>query len=66
MKKLRRTIEEYHLTGGELAEWLDLTPGRITQLTDKGVLEKGEDGLYDLSAAVINYGRFLLAPHIYD
>jgi hypothetical protein len=67
MKTRKITVDQYLLTGSELAEWLDLSPGRITQLTDKGVLEKDEKtGLYDLQFSVISYSRFLLAPHMFD
>jgi hypothetical protein len=66
MKKLKKTIEVYHLTGQELAEWLDLSEGRVSQLCSQGVFERCEDGLYDLSSSVINYGRFILAPQLYS
>jgi hypothetical protein len=58
MKRIKSTIEEFRATQTELAELLKLTPGRISQLTGT-VFERGGDGLYDVSQAVIAYERFL-------
>jgi hypothetical protein len=59
MKRVKTTVEEFWLSAAELAEALKLSPGRISQLTSAGVLERDRDGLYDLSLALICYERFL-------
>jgi hypothetical protein len=59
MKRVKKTIEEFRLNASELAEALKLSKGRISQLTSAGVLERGEDGLYDLSTALVCYERSL-------
>jgi hypothetical protein len=65
MKKKKKMIEQWLLTRNELAEYLDITPQRVSQLCDSGVLEHDEAGLYDLQFSIISYGRFILAPQLY-
>lgn len=59
MKRTTKKIEQFLLTGAELAEALKLSPGRISQLTTARVLERDKDGLYDLEFALHAYERFL-------
>ena len=67
MKIEKRVTEEKWLTAVELSGYLDLTPARISQLTDAGILERREkDKHYDLGLAIACYGRYLLAPHLFD
>jgi DNA-binding IclR family transcriptional regulator len=67
MKTEMRTTEERWLTAAELAVALDLTPARVSQLTSEGVLERRKsDRHYDLGLSVACYGRFILAPHLFD
>lgn len=42
-----------------VARHLDLTPKRIKQLTDKGILTEFKPGLYDLEKARVDYIRYL-------
>lgn len=42
-----------------VARHLDLTPKRIKQLTDKGILKEYRSGLYDLGQARIDYIHYL-------
>lgn len=42
-----------------IARHLDLTPNRIKQLTDKGILTEYRPGLYDREKARIDYIRYL-------
>lgn len=42
-----------------VAEWLNLTPRRIQQLSQQGVVKKSGRGRYDLKASVQGYTRFL-------
>lgn len=42
-----------------VARHLDLTPKRITQLTDKGILNEYRPGLYELGQARVDYIRYL-------
>lgn len=66
MKRVKVTEEKIRVTTAELAEMFDLTPARIGQLCNIGVLEKGKDKHFDLQHAVINYGRYILCPRSYD
>jgi hypothetical protein len=59
MRRIRKTIEEFRLTGAELSEALGLSASRVSQLTSAGVLPRGADGHYDVSECVIGYERFL-------
>lgn len=43
---------EMMVGGSELAEWLCVTPGAITRMTDNKRLTKGEGGKYPLKASV--------------
>ena len=42
-----------------VARHLDLTPKRIKQLTDKGILKEYRPGLYELGKARVDYIRYL-------
>lgn len=42
-----------------VARHLDLTPKRIKQLTDKGILKEYRPGLYELGQARVDYIRYL-------
>lgn len=42
-----------------VARHLDLTPKRIKQLTDKGILTEFKPGLYDMEKARVDYIRYL-------
>jgi DNA-binding IclR family transcriptional regulator len=66
MKTEKRVTEERWMTAAELAVALDLTPARISQLTAEGILERRKDKHYDLGLAIACYGRFILAPHLFD
>lgn len=43
------------LSGQELADWLSLSEGRVTQLKDSGVFIRDKDGKYDLRVSVQAY-----------
>jgi hypothetical protein len=67
MKIEKKTVEVRWLTGAELGTYLDLSPGRISQLTSDGILERRDgDGLYDLEHCLGIYSKYILAPHIWD
>ncbi|MCM1217515.1 MAG: hypothetical protein NC331_13885 [Lachnospiraceae bacterium] len=42
-----------------VARHLDLTPKRVKQLTDKGILKEYRPGLYELGQARVDYIRYL-------
>ena len=48
----------------QLCGWLDLTHGRVHQLTKKGVLERDDDQKYDLQQSVLNYIEHLRAHSV--
>jgi hypothetical protein len=64
MKKVQ--VEAIRLTAAELSEWLDLSPGRITQLTDQGVLERGDDKHYDWHQSLSQYALFTQNPKMFS
>jgi hypothetical protein len=59
MKSVKKVVEEMRVSASELSEMLDLSIARVGQLATMGVLEKGKDGFFSLSASVIGYERFL-------
>jgi hypothetical protein len=65
MKRFKQTREVVHLTGEELADYFDLSPGRISQLKALGVFDLEEDGLFDLTKSLVMYERFLAHPHLF-
>lgn len=42
-----------------VADWLALTPKRVKQLRDEGVLIEKKPGLYDLRASVLRYVNYI-------
>ena len=42
-------------TTNVVADWLALTPRRVRQLRDEGVLIEKAPGLYDLQSSVVRY-----------
>ncbi len=42
-----------------VADWLGLTPKRVKQLRDKGVLTEKSPGLYDLRTSVLQYVHYI-------
>lgn len=46
-------------TSSTVAEWLSMTPRRVRQLRDEGVLVEKAPGLYELKASVVRYISFL-------
>lgn len=42
-----------------MADWLALTPKRVKQLRDEGVLIEKSPGLYDLRASVLRYVNYI-------
>ncbi len=42
-----------------VADWLALTPKRVKQLRDKGVLTEKSPGLYDLRTSVLQYVHYI-------
>ena len=46
-------------TSNVLAEWLAVTPRRIRQLRDEGVLIEKAPGLYELKSSVVRYISYL-------
>ena len=46
-------------TTNVVADWLALTPRRVRQLRDEGVLIEKAPGLYDLQASVVRYVSYL-------
>lgn len=46
-------------TSNIVADWLALTPRRVRQLRDEGVLTEKAPGLYDLKAVVVQYILYL-------
>lgn len=65
MKRKIVKREEVWLNGDELAEALDLSSARVSQLASIGVLEKCADG-YELGFSLRNYGRYILSPRLYN
>ena len=66
MKRRNKVVEEVRVTASELADMFDLTVARIGQLDKAGVLEKGDDNHFDLQISIVSYGRYLLAPRLFD
>ena len=46
-------------TTNVVADWLALTPRRVRQLRDEGVLIEKAPGLYDLQSSVVRYISYL-------
>lgn len=46
-------------TSNVVADWLAVTPRRVRQLRDEGVLVEKASGLYDLKASVVRYISYL-------
>ena len=46
-------------TSNVLAEWLAVTPRRVRQLRDEGVLAEKAPGLYELKSSVVRYISYL-------
>lgn len=46
-------------TSKVVAEWLSVTPRRVRQLRDKGVLEEKAPDLYELKSSVVRYIDYL-------
>ena len=46
-------------TSNVVADWLAVTPRRVRQLRDEGVLAEKAPGLYDLQASVVRYITYL-------
>ena len=46
-------------TSNVVADWLALTPRRVRQLRDEGVLIEKAPGLYDLQSSVVRYVSYL-------
>lgn len=46
-------------TSNVVADWLAVTPRRVRQLRDEGVLEEKAPGLYDLQSSVVRYIAYL-------
>ena len=65
MKRFKEMREVVHLTGDELAGYLDLSPGRVSQLKSLGVFDLEDDGLFDLTKSLLMYERFLAHPHLF-
>jgi hypothetical protein len=66
VKRTKKVVEEIRCTASELAEMFELSAARISQLTSQGVLERGKDNHYDLQLSLVSYGRYILAPRLYD
>lgn len=46
-------------TSNVVADWLSVTPRRVRQLRDKGVLEEKAQDLYELKSSVVRYIDYL-------
>ncbi len=46
-------------TGNVVADWLAVTPRRVRQLRDEGVLVEKAPGLYELQSSVVRYISYL-------
>ena len=46
-------------TSNVVADWLAVTPRRVRQLRDEGVLDEKTPGLYDLQSSVVRYITYL-------
>ena len=46
-------------TSNVIADWLAVTPRRVRQLRDEGVLVEKTPGLYDLQSSVVRYISYL-------
>lgn len=46
-------------TSNAVAEWLAVTPRRVRQLRDEGVITEKVPGLYDLKSSVVRYISYL-------
>jgi hypothetical protein len=62
----RVKVERWRVTTAELADRLDLSPARIGQLDEIGVLEKGDDNHFDLGTSVAQYALYLQNPRLFD
>jgi hypothetical protein len=65
MKRKMVQVEQVWMNGEELAEALDLSPARVSQLATLGVFEKHKDG-YELGFSVASYSKYILCPRMYD
>jgi hypothetical protein len=64
MKKVM--VERFRVTTAELADRLLVTPARIGQLCEIGVLEKGDDKHFDLTASVGQFALYTQNPRLFD
>lgn len=46
-------------TSNVVADWLAVTPRRVRQLRDEGVIDEKKKGLYDLKSSVVRYIAWL-------
>ncbi len=53
-------------TTNVVADWLALTPRRVRQLRDEGVLIEKSPGLYDLQSSVVRYINYLRKGSLND
>ncbi len=53
-------------TTNVVADWLALTPRRVRQLRDEGVLIEKAPGLYDLQSSVVRYIAYLRKGSLND
>jgi biotin operon repressor len=66
MKRKMVQVEEVWMSGEELAEALDISPARVSQLAAQGVFEQRTEDGYELNFSLRNYERYILAPRLYD
>jgi biotin operon repressor len=66
MKRKMVQVEEAWMSGEELAEALDISPARVSQLAAQGVFEQRTKDGYELNFSLRNYERYILAPRLYD
>jgi hypothetical protein len=64
----RKTVQrvEVWMTGEELAEALDLSPSRVSELASLGVFERHPKDGYELKFSLASYSKYILAPRLYD
>jgi hypothetical protein len=65
MKRKMVQVEQVWMNGEELAEALDLSPGRVSQLATLGVFEREKDG-FELGFSLRNYAKYILNPSVYS
>jgi hypothetical protein len=66
MRRRMVQVEQTWMNGEELAEALDLSPSRVSELATLGVFERDNKLGFELGFSLRNYSKYILAPHLFS